>query len=183
MTERVDRPHPLLVRVVHVTPGRVRARVPREALENGALREAEEALLAVDGVREVRRNVAASSIVIRYDPAITDVSALVVAASRANVAVMAADEQASPTALPGQRSAIASWIAAPFQRADRQMTEATRGGLDLRTLVPIGLAVLAAREVLAGRLHMAPWYTLTWWAFDSYLKLQRGDHAVQSRND
>ena len=49
---------------------------------------------------------------------------------------------------------------------------------DLRTLLPIGLGVLALREILAGRLHAAPWYTPVWWTFDSYLKLRPTHGAI-----
>jgi hypothetical protein len=54
----------LVVRIVHVRPGRIHAKVPREAFEGPALREVEAAILNTNGVREIRRNARASSVVV-----------------------------------------------------------------------------------------------------------------------
>jgi hypothetical protein len=171
---------PLVVRVVHATPGRIRAKVPREAFEGAALREAEIALLAVDGVHDVRRNPTASSVLVSYDPDATSLAALLAAVQQSNVTiVMPEDGAAESPGEYGQRTTLARWLAAPFRTADRTVAERTSNAFDVRTLMPITLAALAAREVLSGRVHMAPWYTLAWWAFDSYLKLQR--HEVVAR--
>jgi copper chaperone CopZ len=165
---------PLIVRIVHASPGRIRAKVPREAFDSPQLRQAEDALLAVDGVQSVKRKPAASSVLVSYDPAVTTVPALFAALADRNVTIVAPDDE--PERSPGRggsRSTVARWLATPFQQSDRKLGEATDHTIDVRTLLPIGLAALAAREVLSGRAHMAPWYTLAWWAFDSYLKLQR----------
>lgn len=45
-------------------------------------------------------------------------------------------------------------------------------GLDLRTLVPLGLGLLAARSAMRRdeRLADAPWYILAWYASETFLK-------------
>jgi hypothetical protein len=175
-----DTDRPLVVRLVHASPGRIRAKVPREAFDGSALRETEVALLGVEGVHEVRRNPAASSVVVHYDPTVTSLTALLAAAQGSNVTLLLPEDGAA--ASPGEggrRTTVASLLAAPFRTADQTVAQATDHHIDVRTMLPIGLAVLAAREVLSGRAHMAPWYTLAWWAFDSYLKLQR--HEVVAR--
>jgi hypothetical protein len=169
-----DAARPLVVRIVHASPGRIRAKVPREAFDGAALREAEAALLAVPGVQAVRRNAAASSVLVSYDPSVATVPDLFAALAATRVSlVVPEDEAAENPGRGGNRSTVARWLALPFQTADRSVREATDHTIDVRTLLPVGLAALAAREVLSGRAHMAPWYTLAWWAFDSYLKLQR----------
>lgn len=49
-------------------------------------------------------------------------------------------------------------------------------GTDLRTLVPIGLSLLAARQAMRGndRLTDAPWYVLAWYASETYMKFHGG---------
>ena len=164
---------PLIVRMVHASPGRIRAKVPREAFDGPHLRQVEDALLAVDGVQSVKRNPAASSVLVTYDPAVVTVPALFAALADQHVTIVAPEEEERSPGRGGSRSLVARWLAMPFQQSDRKLAEATEHTIDVRTLLPIGLAALAAREVLSGRAHMAPWYTLAWWAFDSYLKLQR----------
>ncbi|HEY7066717.1 MAG TPA: hypothetical protein VII06_34935 [Chloroflexota bacterium] len=175
---------PLVVRIVHASPGRIRAKVPREAFDSPLLRQAEDALLAVDGVQSVRRNPTASSVLVTYDPAVATVPALLAALTNTNVTIVApADGAAVGAAEAGGRSQVAQWLAAPFRKTDQTIAATTHGGIDLKTMIPIGLGILAAREVLSGRVHMAPWYNLTWWAFDSYLKLQRNEPPPRPRDE
>jgi Protein of unknown function (DUF5132) len=49
----------------------------------------------------------------------------------------------------------------------------SNGVIDLRLLLPLGLSALALRQLLVKGLQIdeIPWYTLTWYAFDSFLKL------------
>ena len=177
MAQEVARPtegYPLAVRVVHASPGRVRVKVPKEAFTDGALGEAERALGALRGVREVRRNPRAASVVVSYDPGLVDQPALLDAVAAAGMAIVTpGDDGANGAGDPHYPVALAQLLGTPFRRADERLAAATRRGVDLRTLVPVGLALLAAREILAGRLGNAPWYTLLWYAFDSYIKLQR----------
>jgi hypothetical protein len=172
----------LAVRVVHASPGRIRVRVPREALSDGALREAERALAALPGVREVRKNPLASSIVINYDAHALDLPALLAAIAQAGVTfVTPSDAREDSTDAAAESTSLARSLTAFFDKADRRLADATSGAADLRTLVPLGLAVLAAREVLAGRVTAAPWYALLWYAVDSFIKLQKpGPSADQS---
>ncbi len=178
-----DGERPLVVRIVHASPGRIRAKVPREAFESMTLRQAEEALLAVDGVQAVTRNPTASSVLVRYDPAVATVPALFAALVDKNVTIVAPDEAERSPGRGGPRTTVARWLATPFRQSDQTLAEATNHTIDVRTLLPIGLAALAAREVLSGRAHMAPWYTLAWWAFDSYLKLQRPEVVARLPNE
>jgi hypothetical protein len=175
---------PLIVRIVHASPGRIRAKVPREAFDSPLLRQAEDALLAVDGVQSVKRNPTASSVLVTYDPAVATVPALFAALADKNVTLVAPQDE--PERSPGRggaRTTVAGWLAMPFRESDRKVADVTGHTIDVRTLLPIGLAALAAREVLSGRAHVAPWYTLAWWAFDSYLKLQRPEVVARVPNE
>jgi hypothetical protein len=159
----------LSVQVVHASPGRLRLRVPGAALENGALGRAAQALTDVAGVQQVRPNALASSLVVHYDGGVVGTVALLDALARAGLIVVVGSP-APVAAADGSR--VARSIESFFGTADGRVERLTRGTVDLRTLVPLGLGALAVREILAGRVGPAPWFTLAWWAFDSFLKLQ-----------
>ena len=168
MVEGHDAP---VVQVVHDSPGRLRLRVPRAAPEDGTWSRAERALTGLAGVQQVRPNALASSLVVYYDDGVVGASALLDALARAGLTVVYSSTDPEPPPA-GERSHVARSIESFFGSADGEVTRLTNGTVDLRTLVPLGLGALALREILAGRVGPAPWFTLVWWAFDSFLKLQ-----------
>ncbi|UZQ54483.1 DUF5132 domain-containing protein [Trichothermofontia sichuanensis B231] len=58
---------------------------------------------------------------------------------------------------------------------DVQTRALTRGWVDLKTLVPLGLGAIALRQLLTKGLQLdaIPWYVLLWYAFDSFVILNR----------
>jgi copper chaperone CopZ len=164
----------LQVQVVHASPGRIRVKVPKSAVGSAALRDAEQALSAQPGVRQVRVNPAAASVVVDYDPEAVSLPALFAAIARAGVTIEPVDARKE-----GSRSTDGLYLGKPVEKvagaANQQVAKLTGGAADLRVLVPVGLGALALREILSGRLGAAPWYTLLWWTFDSFLKLRRPD--------
>lgn len=54
-----------------------------------------------------------------------------------------------------------------------QVKQTTAGVVDLRWLVPAGLGAFALRQMLSKGLQLdeIPWYTLAWYAFDTFTKL------------
>ena len=61
-------------------------------------------------------------------------------------------------------------------RANELVARRTHG-TDLRTLVPVGLGMLALRQFVRGeqRLSGAPWYVLAWYATETFWKFHGGD--------
>lgn len=53
----------------------------------------------------------------------------------------------------------------------------TKGHVDLKLLMPLGLGTLALGQLLTqgAQLEKIPWYNLAWYAFDSFYKLNRGE--------
>jgi hypothetical protein len=143
--------------------------VPRAALENGALREAEQALTGLSGVQQVRPNPLASSLVVLYDRARVDAPAVLAALARAGLRL--AEPSPVEVSVLEDGSALGRSVQDFFGNFDERVARLTGGTADLRTLVPLGLAALAVREIMAGRVAAAPWYTLAWWAFDAFYKL------------
>lgn len=170
----------LTVQVVHASPGRLRLRLPRDAFASPELAKLETVVSGQPGIRDVRRNERASSVTITYDPQAVSLPELAAAAAGTGVSVTMPAPPAWAGSVDGR--VLGRSIERVFGRADGKVTEASRGMADLRTLVPVGFAALAAREVLAGRAVAAPWYVLAWYAFETFTKLRRPDQpAVPSR--
>ncbi|ACB54546.1 hypothetical protein cce_5200 [Crocosphaera subtropica ATCC 51142] len=58
---------------------------------------------------------------------------------------------------------------------------ASKSIVDLSFLIPFGFGLLAWRQlILKGwQLETIPWYVLAWYAFDSFIKLQRIDETSE----
>ena len=152
------------LRVVSAVPGRIRLRAGRagaahlSALANelGSWPQ----ILAAD----LRQR--SGSLVVRYDP----VHATSIADGLLGLGVdLRAGVPLSVPSPPGP--AIATAAAAGNAAVARRLC-----GTDLRTLVPLGLGLLAARRAMRDqeRLADAPWYVLAWYASETYLKFHGG---------
>jgi hypothetical protein len=131
--------------VVHASPGRVRLKAT-DGRNGAGLTRAEAAVKDVAWIREARRVPLAESLVVTFDPAEGQVGDVLRALEEGGIRLASAPE---PDAQSRGGSNLGDGIADAFLRADRRVAEMTRGGADLRTLVPIGLAALAAREIVA----------------------------------
>lgn len=60
---------------------------------------------------------------------------------------------------------------------NEQVGRITNGVADLRLLLPLGLGALALRQLVAKGFEIdeIPWYTLAWYAFDTFNKLNHRD--------
>ncbi len=58
----------------------------------------------------------------------------------------------------------------------------TNGVVDLRLLLPLGLGALAMHQLLDKGIELEeiPWYTLAWYAFDAFIKLNNSDDVELS---
>ena len=165
-----------LARIVHPIPGRMRVRFARGTLSQEALSRLSETVLEVKGVERCEVNCTTACLLIHFDEAGFDADTFA-------VVVGGLHESGSPNgtlivAAPNERdegpSRLARVINVRLRLVDRRLRRATGDRVDLRTIVPIGFAGLALREILvnSARLPAIPWYVLLWYAFDSYLRLQ-----------
>jgi hypothetical protein len=145
--------------------------VPRAALEDAAFQAVQHKLGDTPGVREVQAHPLASSLLVLYDPGTLDPAALRERLTQVGVWIAEAPPP-PPADRPSGSSELGEAIAGFFGRADWKLLARSGGKLDLRTLVPVTLGVLALREILAGRIVAVPWYALAWYAADSFLKLR-----------
>ncbi|MFN0073823.1 MAG: hypothetical protein ACKVVP_20275 [Chloroflexota bacterium] len=164
----------LEVIIAHSSPGRLRLRVSRPAIESGTAVDAARAFDEQAGVVNARVNEAARCIVVHYDERAATLDSLLglVRQGGVDIKVTSADV---PRELMPSRTPLTMWLSRKASNVDERLFTASRGSADLRTLVPVSLAALAVREILAGRTPAVPWYALAWYAFDTFGKLRKPD--------
>ncbi len=169
-TEAGDRQE---VRVVSTLPGRLRVRHVARRRGPEQLEALREALQARPDVDAVEVNPRTASVLVFYDPG--RVSFEGIRGALAEVGLNLAADAGAAESRPGGAARVLGAV----QALDRRVVGAT-GGTDLRLFVPVGLAALSARQALrdSPRLGQAPWYLLAWYAFDSFLKLNRSGGAA-----
>jgi hypothetical protein len=156
--------------VVHASPGRIRLRVRPADFEGSAIGSAERALASIATVRAVQVNPVVHSIVVTFDARAASTEDLLSDIGRA---IQLVPSEVEPVRQGPPLRRLDESIVTFFRAADQQIEKKTGGFADLRTLLPVGLAALAAREFLAGRLIAVPWYALLWYSFDSFHKLKK----------
>lgn len=174
------------VQVVHASPGRLRLRVRREAADDDTLARTERALVGLTGVRDVRANPLTRSVLVAYDDGVAEPAQVMAAVERAGLTVAPTPDQAgegSGARAALDRTALSQGITDLFGAADTRLADLTGGAADLRTLVPVGFAVMAIRQLVTGPVSAVPWYALAWYAFDSFVKLRRTDTPTEPVED
>ena len=156
------------IRVLSALPGRLRVRHVgrRRGLEE--LETLRDSLQARPEVDAVELNPRTGSLLVFYDPGRVSSEDL-----RGALSEVGLDLAADVEAARGQAGGTGRVMGAA-EALNRRVIQAS-GGTDLRLLVPMGLGALSARQALRNtpRLGQAPWYLLAWYAFDSFLKLNR----------
>lgn len=160
-------------RTVSSVPGRLRLRLAGGAAGRDRLAAAVEALSASASVSTAVARWQTASLLIEYDAAEAD-------AVWSELEQLGLDLSAIRTT--GTRPAIDP--SARVARAVAGANEVVRrraGGNDLRTLVPLGLGLLALQQFARDdqRLADAPWYVLAWYASETFQKLHHPREGIQ----
>ncbi|MEB3337967.1 MAG: hypothetical protein VKJ46_10920 [Leptolyngbyaceae bacterium] len=159
--------------VVSSTPGRARLRVAQPQRTAPAMSRLAKALKARPTVQEVRTNLQTGSLLVHYDAQRGNLQDLVATLENCGVVVgqgMERDGSDRPS-----QSAVAQDLTDAVSNWNQTIGSATDYKVDLQLLVPLGLAALAIRQVMRNGLELeaAPWYVLAYYAFDTFLKLNR----------
>jgi hypothetical protein len=186
-------PPPHHGQIVSHTAGRIRVRLHQELRKDAVLGELQQRLLGQSGVAAVTTNTRTGSVLVRYDH--HRLSRADLLACLHDIGVIArdiggAEEIPEDLALAQGGSEVAphSSTAASLMDAladlDRRVSDLTGGKLDVKLLFPLGLGVMALRQVSLNGLGLAevPGYVLLWYAFDSFYKLhqRRTAHIVEA---
>ena len=150
-------------KIVSSTPGRTRIKVSRKRRNPEEMARLAEALQASPDVSEVRTNLYAGTLIVHHkEKTLADIKSEL---KDLGVIVMAASGmETSPLSLTDAVSDL-----------QNQIGPAVANLLDFKLLVPLGFGALAALQLARRGLEMggAPWYLLAYFAFESYVKLNR----------
>ena len=163
--------------LVHASPGRIRIRLDRAFRSPQFMQSLADSIVELDGVKGVNVNPSTGSLLLTYDPETLGLEDLYLAAKAAdlNLAIpgSAARSPAGPTLSP-----LSAGISTAFDRLNQGVADFTGGKADAKTLVPLGLAAWALRQITTsgGNLAAVPWYVLLWYSFETFTKygLRRG---------
>jgi hypothetical protein len=165
--------------IAHAVPGRIRIKVDRYDLTDALSARLRSVLAAMPEVSDVRIQPVTGSITVYSGARRLDPSTL--ANRLVELELIAVDPFTGDryAGISPPMSETARTIKSTFHGVDVRLGEITRGRWDLRTVVPFALGALAVRAFLAepAALGAAPWFTLAWYAFDSFWKLNQ-EHAV-----
>jgi Heavy metal associated domain 2 len=175
--------------LVHHHPGRLRVRADafREALavmgakpaaeaeavsgqgvrEPTAFDRVRAALDAEPGITEVVQNARTGSVLIEYQAGLTDSETILSLIAHAAGLEMPSDEERAP-----KKPAIVAIDVA--REVNELVADVTGQQLDMRSLVPIGMAALGAYSFMYGKEARLPrWDNLLWWSYSIFTQLHR----------
>lgn len=156
--------------IVSQTPTRTRLRLSYKRRNKAEVDRIVNYLKQQPGVKDIQTNQNTGSMVIEHTPhsqAATDLRA-----SLKDLGVILTNVTGIELPESG-KSTVAEDFTSAIEDLNRRVGEATGHAIDLRVLVPSGLAVLALRQLLlrGWQIEAAPWYVLAYYAFDSFIKL------------
>jgi hypothetical protein len=166
--------------IVSLLPGRMRVRLHRSHRGPAEMKQIEQELGRRDGITSVTTDARTGSVLVQYDHRTVSKDDLV--AMLYDVGVVAREvlgAEALPIGREGgvvEHSTAATGVLDALTDLDRRISELTDGKVDLKLLMPLGLGLLAARQILTtGGLGLAevPAYVLLWYTFDSFYKLHQ----------
>ncbi len=158
--------------IVSQTPTRTRLRLSHKRRTHPEINRIVHNLKQQPGVKDIQTNLNTGSIVIHHaahSEAVTNLEDTLkdLGVILANVTGIDLPEPASG------KSAVAQDFTSAIEDLNHRVGDATGHVIDLRVLIPSGLAVLALRQLLINgwQIEAAPWYVLAYYAFDSFIKL------------
>ncbi len=176
-------------KVAHHVRGRVRVKVPGAQRQPAILREMAESVASMPGVKAVEHSAATGSLVIHYDhQAQGDFHSALAAHGESTGAFMLAPPEVSEIdriAESIQREAeflaahseTASAIVETVKRWNALLKRATNNNLDLKVLLPLGLAAWAVVQS-DPEIATPLWLTLSIFSFNSFVSLHTGPASV-----
>ena len=173
-------------RAVHHVRGRIRLKIPASKGDLRLLEEIQGAIFSLEGVISVQANPSTGSLVVHYDPALHDKfhEQLTEHARNSGSFALGMPEVSEVDQLAktiereadflSQHSETARKIVEGFKSLDRATKVATGNAVDLKVLLPLGLAAYSLIEI--GLEASTPlWVTLGIFSFNSFLTLHAPD--------
>ena len=160
-------------------PGRVRLKMAAVKGHPEMARKLTKKLAAVPGIHQVEANPSTGSLLVHFDQ-----EALQTAEALEPLSAILAEfcPEVEPLELLGQLGSLAAItetgpgvsarLTAGVQSLNTQLGKLT-GGLDLKVLAPLALFAFGLRGLLAGKKQVPAWHDYFWFAFSSFVMLNR----------
>ncbi|MEA5512446.1 HMA2 domain-containing protein, partial [Nodularia sp. UHCC 0506] len=154
---------PISTKIVSNTPGRLRLKISPPHRHPREMQRITNVLKAQSQIIQVRTNVNSGSMIINYDGKNSTLENVLTTLLDLDVTFADITEGNSEAAEDVKRAVI---------NLNKRFEQATSGEVDLRFIFPLGLSMLAVRQILVKglQLEIIPWYVLAWYAFDSFMK-------------
>lgn len=169
-------------RIVHHVPGRLRIKVLGVRAESEFLAAVQSVIGALQGVDLVRVNPSSSSIVIHYTPSDTifhfrlqqDPTLGSLLELDGEDALLAEIDEAVTASVRylERHSRLAESIVSTAEQLDSNLRKVSDGYLDLKVLLPLGVAVATSLHKARNR-GTPMWLSLSTFAFNAFLSLHR----------
>lgn len=158
--------------IISQTPTRTRFRLSHKRRNKAEMDRIVSHLKQQSGVKDIETNLNTGSIVVHHTPHSESATNLKDTLKDLGVVLRNVAGVELPQSESG-KSAVAEDFTSAIEDLNNRIGEATGHVVDLRVLVPSGLAVLALRQLLTNgwQIEAAPWYVLAYYAFDSFIKL------------
>ena len=162
---------PICTKIISETHGRLRLRVAPQHRHPQEMQRIAHMLQAQPHVTQVRTNVSSGSVIINHDGQNSTLE---------NVLTTLLDLGVTFADVTEGNSEAAEDMKSTIINLNKRFDRATGGEVDLRFLFPLGLSILAVRQVMVKglELEIIPWYVLAWYAFDSFLKLNSNSEVL-----
>ncbi len=159
--------------LVHYHPGRLRVRAGIFRADDGRGAEAaarvRDALESLPGITQVGHGFRTGSLLVEYEPGLAEPDAIL-----ARIADAAGLERYRAGADPLARRKQPALVAIEAARELNTIAyELTGWRADLRSLVPAGLAALAAVSLRYGKDPLPRWDNLLYWSYNLFVSLHR----------
>ncbi|KZL51017.1 hypothetical protein A2T98_04435 [Nodularia spumigena CENA596] len=155
---------PISTKIISNTPGRIRLRISPPHRHPREMQRITNVLKAQSHINQVRTNINYGSMIINHDGKNATLENVLTTLLDLGVTFADITEGYSEAAEDVKRAII---------NLNKRFEQATSGEVDLRFIFPLGLSMLAVRQIIVKglQLEIIPWYVLAWYAFDSFIKL------------
>jgi hypothetical protein len=169
-------------RVAHHVRGRIRVKLPRAKGDHRFLQQVQQFLSPMEGVQRVDINPITGSVVVHYDRSHTDIhERLAKHAEDAGIFSLAPPEISEidvlaanierEAAFLAQHSELARHTVDVVKHIDNEIKLATNNTVDLKVLLPFGLAIYSFMELGTADISTPLWVTLGMFSFNSFVAL------------
>jgi len=177
------------VRLAHAIPGRVRFKIESLKGDDQQAEEIERELSTISGIDQAIANSLTGSVLVRYDPALTQSLEFQLAVANA-LGIILSDLEPSRLAAwyagqmntPESQTSLGPAIQRMGESLNSSVANYMGGAGDLRTLIPLALFFLGFRGLLtAEKLAFPSWSDYWWYAFGSYFILNNSTISPSNR--